>query len=132
MKVISSIKQLISASIELDDAFTQLQIVTKSTEAAYENFGNTVAEVAKRTAVSMTDITTAATTYARLGYSLEEAAKLAEYTAKLQNVGDIDVSEAQDAVTAIIKAYDEIDADHIEEVMNKLITTGKQSCPTIQ
>lgn len=124
MKVISSIKQLISASIELDDAFTQLQIVTKSTEAAYESFGKTVADIAKRTAVSMTDITTAATTYARLGYSLEEAAKLAEYTAKLQNVGDIEASDAQDAVTSILKAYDEIDADHIEEVMNKLITTG--------
>ena len=131
MKVISSIKQLISASIELDDAFTQLQIVTQSTEATYESFGNTVAEIAKRTAVSMTDITNAATTYARLGYTLEEAAKLAEYTAKLQNVGDIESSDAQDAVTAIIKAYDEIDADHIEEVMNKLITTGRHNCPTV-
>ena len=79
----------------------------------------------------MTDITNAATTYARLGYSLEEAAKLAEYTAKLQNVGDIESSDAQDAVTAILKAYDEIDADHIEEVMNKLITTGRKNCPTV-
>lgn len=125
MRVITSLKQMISTSIELDDAFTQLQIVTKNTDATYERFGTTVARIAKETAVSMKDITDAATTFARLGYNLDEAAKLAEYTAKLQNVGDIETQEAQDAITSILKAYDEVDADHIEEVMNKLITTGK-------
>ena len=124
MRVITSLKQMISTSIELDDAFTQLQVVTKDTDATYERFGSTVARIAKETAVSMKDITDAATTFARLGYNLDEAAKLAEYTAKLQNVGDIETQEAQDAITSILKAYDEVDADHIEEVMNKLVTTG--------
>jgi len=124
MKVITSLKQMISTSIELDDAFTQLQIVTKDTEASYERFGSTVARIAKETAVSMKDITDAATTFARLGYNLEDAAKLAEYTAKLQNVGDIETQEAQDAITSILKAYDDVDADHIEEVMDKLVETG--------
>lgn len=131
MRVITSLKQMISTSIELDDAFTQLQVVTKDTDATYERFGSTVARIAKETAVSMKDITDAATTFARLGYNLDEAAKLAEYTAKLQNVGDIETQEAQDAITSILKAYDEVDADHIEEVMNKLITTGKYNCPTV-
>lgn len=124
MKVITSIKQMISTSIELDDAFTQLQIVTKDTEASYESFGSTVAKIARETAVSMKDITDAATTFARLGYNLEDAAKLAEYTAKLQNVGDIETQEAQDAITSILKAYDDVDAEHIEEVMDKLVVTG--------
>lgn len=124
MKVITSIKQMISTSIELDDAFTQLQIVTKDTEASYESFGSTVAKIARETAVSMKDITDAATTFARLGYNLEDAAKLAEYTAKLQNVGDIETQEAQDAITSILKAYDDVDAEHIEEVMDKLVETG--------
>lgn len=124
MYVIRSIREMISASIELDDAFTQLQIVTRNSESTFKNFGDTVAEVAKRTAVSMTDIVSSATTYARLGYDLETATKIAEYTAKLQNVGDIGVEDAQNAITAILKAYDDIDADHIEEVMNKLVITG--------
>lgn len=124
MYVIRSIREMISASIELDDAFTQLQIVTRNSESTFENFGDTVSEVAKRTAVSMTDIVSSATTYARLGYDLETATKIAEYTAKLQNVGDIGVEDAQNAITAILKAYDDIDADHIEDVMNKLVVTG--------
>ena len=124
MYVIRSIREMISASIELNDAFTQLQIVTRNSESTFKNFGDTVAEVAKRTAVSMTDIVSSATTYARLGYDLETATKIAEYTAKLQNVGDIGVEDAQNAITAILKAYDDIDADHIEDVMNKLVVTG--------
>lgn len=123
MQAISSIKQMINTSIELDDAFTQLQIVTQSTESSYEKFGNTVAQVAKRTATSMADITSSATTFARLGFSLEESAQIAEYTAMLQNVGDIDVSDAQDAITAILKAYG-MGADKMEEIMDKLVTTG--------
>lgn len=124
MRAYSSMKQMMSASIELDDAMTQLKIVTTETDTTYKNFGNTLADVAKRTASSISDITSSTTTYARLGYTLEDAAKIAEYTAKLQNVGDIQVSDAQDAITAILKAYDGIDADHIEDVMNKLVVTG--------
>lgn len=124
MYVYRTLRQMISASIELDDALTQLKIVTKSTDSVYSNFGDTIAEVAKRAASSVSDIVDSATVYARLGYSLEESAKIAEYTAMLQNVGDIEVSDAQNAITAILKAYDGIDANHIEDVMNKLITTG--------
>ena len=124
MRVYRSIREMISASIELDDAMTQLKIVTRESDSAYEKFGNTIAGVAKRTATSISDIVSSATVYARLGYSLEESTRIAEYTAKLQNVGDIDVSDAQDAITSILKAYDEIDADHIEDVMNKLVVTG--------
>lgn len=123
MQTISTLKQMINTSIELDDAFTQLQIVTQNTESSYEKFGRTVADVAKRTATSMADITSSATTFARLGFSLEESAQIAEYTAMLQNVGDIDVSDAQDAITAILKAYG-MGADKMEEIMDKLVTTG--------
>lgn len=119
-----TLRQMISTSIELNDSLTQLKIVTKSTDNVYSNFGDTIAEVAKRAASSVSDIVDSATVYARLGYSLEESAKIAEYTAKLQNVGDIEVSDAQNAITAILKAYDDVDANHIEEVMNKLIVTG--------
>ena len=38
---------------------------------------------------------------------------------------DIDVKDAQDAITSIIKAFDDVDASNIESVMDKLITTGK-------
>lgn len=123
MAVYRVMRQMVSASIELNSAMTQLQIVTKASSTEMERFGNAAAAAAKRVGSSITDFVDSATTFARLGYTMDESSTLAEYTAMLQNVGDIDVSDAQDAITAIVKAFD-IDVNQIESVMDKLVTTG--------
>ena len=123
MTVYSTMRKMVSASVELDAAMTQLQIVTKESDQVMSQFGDTAAESAKRIGTSVTDFVSSATTFARLGYSLNESSQLAEFTAMLQNVGDIDVSQAQDAITSIVKAFD-VDVDQIESVMDKLVATG--------
>lgn len=124
MMVYTNIRKMISASIELDKTMTQLQIVTKQNDDAMTKFGDSAAAAAKRIGSSITDFVSSATTYARLGYSLDESSQLAEFTAMLQNVGDIDVSEAQDAITSIVKAFN-IGTDQIESVMDKMVVAGK-------
>lgn len=123
MAVYRAMRQMVSASIELDDAMTQLKIVTKDTDATYKKFGDNIAKTAKKIGASITDLLDSTTTYARLGYSLDESSTLAEYTAMLQAVGDIDVSAAQDAITSIVKAFD-VNTNDIESIMDKLVTTG--------
>lgn len=120
---VRSIRQMVSATIELDDAMTQLRIVTRSTEDAYNSYMDSISKTATRIGSSITDLISSTTTYARLGYSLDESSALAEFTAMLQNVGDIDVADAQDALTAIVKAFG-ISVDEIESVMDKLVITG--------
>jgi hypothetical protein len=124
MGVIRTIKQMVKTTIEVDSAMTQLQIVTKATDDTMAKFGETAATVSKEIGSSITDFTNSATTFARLGYSLDESSVLAKYTAMLQNVGDIDVSDAQDSITSIIKAFN-ISTDQIESTMDKLVVTGK-------
>lgn len=123
MLAVRSVKQMVSATIELDDAMTQLEIVTRTTETAYSRYMETISKTATRIGSSITDLISSTTTYARLGYSLDESSALAEFTAMLQNVGDIDVADAQDALTAIVKAFG-ISVDEIESVMDKLVATG--------
>lgn len=123
MLAVRAVRQMVKASVELDSAMTQMQIVTKASTSEMEAFGDAAAKVAKSTASTITDVVDSATTYARLGYTMGESTQLAEFTAMLQNVGDIDVSDAQDAITSIIKAYD-IDAAQIESVMDKLVEVG--------
>lgn len=123
MMVYTNIRKMISASIELDKTMTQLQIVTKQNDDTMTKFGDSAAAAAKRIGSSITDFVSSATTYARLGYSLDESSQLAEFTAMLQNVGDIDVSEAQDAITSIVKAFN-IGTDQIESVMDKMVISG--------
>lgn len=123
MLAVRSIRNMVSATIELDDAMTQLKIVTRDTDAAYEKYLATISKTATRIGSTIPDLISSTTTYARLGYSLDESSALAEYTAMLQNVGDIDVSDAQDAITAIVKAFG-VSIDDIESVMDKLVVTG--------
>ena len=125
---VRTIKQMVNEVIRLDDAMTQLRVVTDNTEAEYSRFSKTVAATAREIGASITDLVDSTTTYARLGYSLEESTALARYTGMLTNVGAIDVSSAQSAITAITKAYD-IGADQIESVMDKLVEVGKEHCP---
>lgn len=67
MTTVRYLKQMITTTIELDDAMTQLRIVTGESDSTYEKFGNTVAESAKKLGVSMKDLIDATTTYSRLG-----------------------------------------------------------------
>jgi TP901 family phage tail tape measure protein len=122
---IRAVREMIKASIELDSAFAQLQIVTQSTNAEMGEFVDTLTGAAKRVGSSVADLANSATVFARLGYDLNESSTLAEYTTMLSNVANIDVGEAQDAVTAILKAFsDELDVNNIESVMNKLVVVG--------
>lgn len=123
MAVVRGIRQMIKTTIELDDAMTQLEIVTHANEQALTEYGNAISKTASRIGASIKDLIDSTTVYARLGYSLEESSHLAEYTSMLQNVGDIDVADAQDAITAIVKAYGK-GVDEIERIMDEMVKVG--------
>jgi len=120
---IAQMKEMVSTAIELNDAYTQLQIVTSADNETMSRFGSTMAQTAKDMSASITDLVNMATVYSRLGYSLEESHDLAKFTAMLQNVGDIDPSAASDAVTAIVKAYGK-GVEDIESIMDKMVKVG--------
>lgn len=123
MKCIQLTKEMVEQTVKLDSAMAQLKIVTNATNKEYENFKNNIFSISKEISGSATDLIDSSTTFARLGFSLDESETLAKYTTMLQNVGDIDVSSAQDALTALFKAFD-ININDIEKVMDKLITVG--------
>lgn len=123
MQTMRQIKQMVKTTVELDSAMTQLRVVTNASETDYANYGKSVASTAKEIGASITDLIDSTTVFARLGYSLNESSSLAKYTTMLSNVGNIDVASAQNALTAITKAYD-ISASEIETVMDKMVVVG--------
>lgn len=123
MYAIRTIRKMITEVREIDAAMTQMQIVTRASADEMSSFADKMAQSAKKVGASVTDLIDSATTFARLGYNSDESSILAEYTAMLKNVGDIDVSDAQDAITAIVKAFN-IDVGQIQSVMDKLVQTG--------
>ena len=123
MKSVQAVKKMISTAVELDSAMNQLQIVTRASGTEMDAYAKRVSAMAKETAQSTKDLIDATTVYARLGYSMDESAIMSKYTAMLQNVGAIEASAAQDAVTAIVKAF-QFGVDDIETVMDKMVVVG--------
>lgn len=121
---VRTMKQAVKESIAVNDAMTQLQIVTKASNQEMASYSRTAFDTAKRLGTSVTDVISATTTYARLGYNTQDSSVLSELTTMLQSVGDIDASSAQSAVTAIVKAFDGIDVTNISSAMDKLVAVG--------
>ena len=124
MQAVRQIKKMVTTTIELDTAMTQLRVVSNATESDYTAYGQAVTKTAKEISASITDLIDSTTVFARLGYTLDESADLAKYTAMLSRVGDVDISSAQNALTAITKAFDGVDASNIEVAMDKMVTVG--------
>lgn len=122
-KTIQALKEMVSVAVEVESAMAQLQIVTGASTGELSSYYSNIAKTAKEIGGSVPDLIEATTTYARLGYSLDESSALAKYTSMLQNVGDIDVHTAENAVTAITKAFD-IDVSDIEGVLDKMVLVG--------
>ena len=122
-KAANEIKKMVSTAVELDSAMNQLQIVTRSSGAEMDTYAKRVSSMAKETAQATKDLIDATTVYARLGYSMDESASLAKYTAMLQGVGNIEASAAQDAMTAILKAFNK-NVEDVEDIMNKMVVVG--------
>lgn len=127
---VRQLKNMVKTVVELDSAMTQLRVVTNASEADYSNYSTAVAKTAQEIGSSIKDLVDSTTVFARLGYTLDESSNLAKYTQLLSNVGNIDVSSAQNALTAITKAYD-ISASEIESVMDKMVQVGKRNCPRL-
>ena len=102
-KVIQVTKEMVKQTIELEDAMAQFRIVTKATEQQMNSFYQTTIKNAKQIGGNVRDMTDAATVFARLGFTIDESSTLAKYTSMLQSVGDIDVTTAENALTAVFK-----------------------------
>lgn len=124
-KVTQYLRQIYTNVVEIDTALTNLKIVTQENERAMEKYSKTVTASAKRIGASISDLINSTTTYARLGFSLDDAAKFAELTTAYSKVADVSVDEATTNITAIIKAYN-VGADDLESVMDKLIYVGRR------
>lgn len=125
MAIYRTIRQMVSNVIELENAFTQLRIVTGATEKEMEAFSNTATKLAKNLGKSVTDVAKSIEVFSRLGYSLEDASKLAEYANILSNVAAVDTDTATTGLTSIVKGFG-FDVSEVEHIADVLISVGQK------
>ena len=117
----ASLKQNVT---EIDDALTQLKIVTGQSDNTLAKYFKDATVEAKKFGNSITDIIGSTETYARLGYSLNESLNLSSITNQFANVAAIEESDATTAMTSILKAYNKLPSE-AEFIADKLVKVGQ-------
>ena len=100
-KVIELLRQGIQYVREIDLALTELKKVTDETEESYDRFLETAAKTGARLGSTISAVTEATATFAKLGYSMEQATEMAEAAIVYKNVGD-NIASTEDAADSII------------------------------
>ena len=105
-RVFAMLRQGVTYVKEIDSALTELKKVTDETEESYERFLNTAAKTADKVGSTIKEIISSTADWARLGYSMEQAATLAESTSVLLNVSEFQsIDEATSALTSTLQAF---------------------------
>lgn len=124
-RVFGELKRGIQYIKEIDSALTELRKVTNETNESYEKFLNTTAKTADKVGSTIKEIVSSTADWARLGYSLEQAATLAESTSVLLNVSEFQsIDEATSALTSTLQAFS-YTAEQSMDVVDVLNEVGK-------
>lgn len=128
-QMFNTLQRGVETVIALDTAMIDLQKVTDNTEKEYRQFYFTANETAKALGATTEEIIAQTAEWARLGYTMEEAAKLAENSAIFSAISeDLDLEAATDGLVSILKAYeDTIDInDALDGVISKVNEVGNR------
>ena len=125
MQVYRALKQMVTAVIEVDTAMTELKKVTDETDATYTRFLENAASRSKKLGATLADTVNATADFARLGFTLDESAQLADAALIYKNVGDgiEDISESSESLISTMKAFG-ISAEDAMLIVDKFNITG--------
>lgn len=105
-QLIAMVKQGYTYVKEIDSALTELKKVTDETNATYDKFLQTMSKTAGVVGSTVSELTSSAADWARLGYSIEEAGELAKNTTILMNVSEFDdINTATDTLISSLQAF---------------------------
>lgn len=123
--VIRYMRQGLQSVREIDAALTELKKVTDETDASYKQFLQDMSKTGAEIGATTKDLTTMASEWARLGYSMQQAGELARSTAILLNVSEFtDATQASEALISTMQAFGYA-ADQSMYVVDVLNEVGK-------
>lgn len=126
-RAIRLLKSACKTIIELDTAMVDLRKVTDETEASYRKFYYTANETAKSLGVTTQALIAQTAEWARLGYTLKDAEKMAENSAIFTAISpELNMEESTDGLISIMKAFG-YEADYmLDGVISKINKIGNE------
>lgn len=117
-------RQAITATIqtvkELNEAMTDVQMVTEGSSYQTQKLATQYAEMAKQMGATTTEIAKGATEWLRQGKSIEETTELLKQSTIMSKVGAIEASKATELLTSTLNGYkmSASDASHVVDALS--------------
>lgn len=132
MTGIRGIGQAIENVKAIDSAMESLEKVTNATSQAYDEFLVSAGQRAKDLSTSITDVVDATSGWSRLGYNMQDAEALGQWSTIYKNVGDnVDSAEtATKSLVSITKAFGtegKSMVGMVESVVDRLNAVGNKT-----
>ena len=126
MYVVQSIRKMVSATIELDSAMTELKKVTDASDGTYAQFLDNASSRTEQLGASLSDVVNSTADFARLGYGIQEATSLSDAATIYKNVGDgiESIDEASQSIISTMQAFG-VQADDAMSIVDKFNEVGK-------
>lgn len=121
------LRSALTTIVDLDTAMIDLQKVTTATREEYDRFYQSANDTAKALGVTTEEVISQTAEWARLGYAMQDAAKLAENSAIFEAISpDMDITQATDGLVSIIKAYGLEVEDSLDGIISKVNEVGNK------
>lgn len=132
-RVFGELRKGIQYVREIDLALTELKKVTDETEETYDKFLETAAKTGARLGSTISAVTEATATFAKLGYSMEQATEMAEAAIVYKNVGDniASTEDAADSIISTMKGF-KLEATESMRIVDRFNEVGNRFAITSQ
>ena len=118
--IIRYAKQLGQTVTEINSAQTELRKVSDASQTRIQENFETSAKTAQELGATITDVINSTSDWARLGYSVDDAEKLARVTQLYQTVGDNMTQEsASESLISTMKGF-QLETDEAERVVDRI------------
>ena len=118
-KVRQSIQRVITITKQLDQAATNIRIVTGQEREEVDNTILSYGRLAEQLGTTTTALANSANTWLRQGYSVSESMDLIESSTKLSKLGMLDMNSATKVLTSTLKGF-KMEASEAGTIVDKL------------
>lgn len=123
--IVSVVKELADAAFDIDTAMTNLYQVTNETDIRYEQFFTNACKNAKELGRTLSGLIDQTANWSKLGYSIDDAEKLAKISSIYANISSLDDAAAVSHLETAMKAFN-MEASDAIDLVDKLNDLGKK------
>lgn len=121
----NTVKKMFTATKEVDTSMVNLRKVSDETEESYTRFLRNATKEAKELGTTITELTEATATFARLGYNLADSTELGKIATMYSKVAEnLSPEEASNSIISTMKAF-KIGADEAERIVDEFNYVGE-------